>query len=110
MLLRLRFVIPIFLTICMTQSVFAEIPRPEHPFPQMVRSEWLNLNGVWDYAETNDSSDDSYLELDDFPEEITVPFCRESALSGIQRTNFMKNAWYRRAFEVPSNWNNKRVL
>ena len=23
---------------------------PEYPRPQMVRSDWCNLNGLWDYA------------------------------------------------------------
>ena len=27
----------------------AEVPLSEYPRPQMVRSEWLNLNGSWDY-------------------------------------------------------------
>ena len=27
----------------------ANIPRPEHPFPQMVRENWMNLNGTWDF-------------------------------------------------------------
>ena len=25
--------------------------RPEYPRPQMVRKEWLNLNGMWDYPD-----------------------------------------------------------
>ncbi|MEN6311567.1 MAG: hypothetical protein ABFD80_08550, partial [Acidobacteriota bacterium] len=25
-------------------------PRPEYPRPEMVRAEWLNLNGQWDFA------------------------------------------------------------
>ena len=25
------------------------IPRPEHPFPQFVREDWVNLNGTWDF-------------------------------------------------------------
>lgn len=92
------------------QFSYGDIPRPEHPFPQMVRSEWKNLNGVWEYAETQDSTDESFLTLEDYPEEIVVPFCRESPLSGIHRTGFMKNVWYRRSFTTPSEWNSERVL
>ena len=25
----------------------SDIPKPEHPRPQLVREEWLNLNGTW---------------------------------------------------------------
>ncbi|HDR51753.1 MAG TPA: beta-galactosidase, partial [Mariniphaga anaerophila] len=25
-------------------------PLPEYPRPQLVRDQWLNLNGLWDYA------------------------------------------------------------
>ena len=35
-------------------TAMAAIPRPEHPRPGALRSEWLNLNGVWDFAETGD--------------------------------------------------------
>ena len=26
-----------------------QIPRPEYPRPQMVRDDWLNLNGTWEF-------------------------------------------------------------
>lgn len=85
------------------------IPRPEHPFPQMKRSEWLNLNGVWEFAETDDETDIGYLTDKAFPDRINVPFCRESKLSGLERRGFVKNVWYRRTFEVPTDWKSSRI-
>ncbi|MFQ5805170.1 MAG: sugar-binding domain-containing protein [Phycisphaerae bacterium] len=86
------------------------IPRPEHPEPQAVRQHWLNLNGTWEFAETDDVSDESFLARERFPESIVVPFCRESKLSGLGRTGFVKCVWYRRHIEVPESWAGQRVL
>jgi len=32
------------------KDVSPEKVLPEYPRPQMVRREWLNLNGLWEYA------------------------------------------------------------
>ena len=32
------------------QDVDPQAPWPEYPRPKMVREDWLNLNGLWDYA------------------------------------------------------------
>ncbi|NIP68681.1 MAG: hypothetical protein GTO04_05720, partial [Planctomycetales bacterium] len=32
------------------KEVSPETVHPEYPRPQMVREDWLNLNGLWDYA------------------------------------------------------------
>jgi len=85
------------------------LPRPEHPFPQMVRAEWVSLNGTWEFAETDDSSDESFLAAAAYPDKIVVPFCRESKLSGLGRTGFVKNVWYRRTFQKPAEWKSPRV-
>src|SRR5271154_1880176 len=53
--------------------------HPEYPRPQLVRSDWLNLNGLWDYAVTPDS----ISTLPPFTGRILVPFPLESALSGV---------------------------
>ncbi len=87
----------------------AELPRPEHPMPQMTRAEWLNLNGVWDFAEMDDSDDAVWLSDRAYPDKIVVPFCRESKLSGLARTGFVKNVWYRRTFQKPADWKSGRV-
>jgi len=76
--------------------------------PQMVRGEWLNLNGVWEFAETDDGGD-ALLGAASYPDKITVPFCRESKLSGLERKGFVKNVWYRRTFQVPADWKSPRI-
>lgn len=77
--------------------------------PQMVRAEWLNLNGEWDFAETDANGDGEFLGEGPYPDKIVVPFCRESKLSGLERKGFVKNVWYRRTFQVPAGWQSPRV-
>lgn len=43
-------------------------------------------------------------ENGDFSQKITVPFCPESKLSGIEYKDFMNAVWYRRTFAVPDAW------
>ena len=80
---------------------------PEYPRPIMERSQWENLNGLWDYAilpvgkQTPTS----------FDGKILVPFAVESSLSGVQKRLGSENElWYQREFTVPSNWKNNRIL
>ena len=75
----------------------------------MQRAEWLNLNGTWEFAETDDAKDASWLSEKAYPDKIVVPFCRESKLSGLARTGFIKNVWYRRTFQRPADWKSERV-
>lgn len=85
------------------------MPRPEHPMPQLERAEWLNLNGTWEFGETDNSVDSDWLSGRAYPDKIVVPFCRESKLSGLARTGFIKNVWYRRTFQKPADWKSPRV-
>jgi len=94
----------------MAISVTAQqIPRPEHPQPQMKRSEWMNLNGTWEFAETDDSKASFLDNQVIYPDKIVVPFCRESKLSGLERRGFVTNVWYRRTFELPGSWKSPRT-
>ena len=79
----------------------------EYPRPIMERSQWENLNGLWDYAicPANASKPEK------FEGEILVPFPVESSLSGVGREVGDKNAlWYRRTFTVPASWKGKNVM
>ncbi len=103
--------------------------HPEYPRPQMVRKEWQNLNGLWDYAITAKDAPaptqwdeivrgmvngNPIREKQSRPKwdgKILVPFPIESALSGVMKRVYETNRiWYRRTFEVPKKWSEKRVL
>ncbi len=88
-------------------DVTATNAHTEYPRPQMVRDDWLNLNGLWDYAIT--AKDASKPEQ--FDGQILVPFCVESALSGVmKRVGEENRLWYRRTFEIPDGWADRKVL
>lgn len=91
----------------------ASVPLPDYPRPQLKRSEWMCLNGQWDYAggkSVPEAADpQKVFSFKDVNEKILVPFSPESYLSGIQRSGEI-NMWYRRTFEIPSAWKGKHVL
>jgi beta-galactosidase/beta-glucuronidase len=79
----------------------------EYPRPQFVRERWLNLNGLWDYAIAPKTA----AAPTKYEGKILVPFCVESALSGVGRKVTPEDRiWYRRAFAVPAAWAGQRVL
>ncbi|MDZ7718228.1 MAG: glycoside hydrolase family 2 TIM barrel-domain containing protein [Balneolaceae bacterium] len=78
-----------------------------YPRPMMEREEWMNLNGLWDYAirPVNSPAPNSY------DGEILVPFAVESSLSGVmQRLGTENELWYEREIEIPSDWNGKDII
>ncbi|WP_182906893.1 AbfB domain-containing protein [Microbispora sp. H13382] len=79
---------------------------PDYPRPQLVRSDWLNLNGVWEF--TGAPNLDSPPVGRTLPEGVLVPYPIESALSGIKRHE--DTMFYRRTFTVPSGWSGRRVM
>lgn len=80
---------------------------PEYPRPIMERTDWSNLNGLWEYAILRAGQN----EPQKFDGNILVPFAVESSLSGVQKElGKDKELWYKRTFTIPSNWNGKNVL
>lgn len=88
------------------------LPRPEYPRPQFERQQWINLNGVWSFAFDFGRSglERGFNRSTGFDQEIVVPFCPESTLSGIAHTDFIESIWYHRTLEIPVEWRGKRVL
>ena len=88
------------------QQVDPAHPLPEYPRPQMVRSNWLNLNGIWQFQAGGEG--DAVPVNQNLSREILVPFPMESALSGVMEHH--ERSWYRRTFSVPANWSGQRIL
>src|SRR3954471_22255558 len=84
------------LTTPWTSQVSPTNALPDYPRPQLVRPDWLNLNGVWDITLGSSA-----------PASILVPYPIESALSGIQRHD--DSMVYHRTFTVPADWAGRRV-
>lgn len=89
------------------KDVSPEIVHPEYPRPQMVRKDWLNLNGLWDYAITAKDA----AKPEKWDGQILVPFPIESSLSGVgKRVAPTQLLWYRRTFKAPKTPNGGRLL
>ncbi len=88
------------------------VPRSEYPRPQFERESWLCLNGQWEFEidHGNSGRERGVLQKGALEGKITVPFCPESKLSGVEYKDFMKAVWYRRTFVLPEEAYGKRVF
>lgn len=98
----------------MCEQMNCNIPRPEHPRPDFMRDSFYNLNGAWEFAfdDNNIGLKEGWYKPDHkLDKTITVPFCYQSAASGIGPTDEIHSImWYRRKFTVPSEMHGRTVL
>lgn len=98
---------PVEITTRWAKDVKPDQPLNEYPRPQMERSKWKNLNGLWDYAT---SPFDSKFP-GKFQGKILVPFPIESALSGVKKKQSpFELLWYKRNITRPLTRPGERVL
>lgn len=113
------------LTTRWAEAVTPETAWQTYPRPQLVRKDWLCLNGLWDYAVAGAAAwkggrvanaafdpllDPAVHPPDTWDGKILVPYAIESTLSGVQKlVRPGQTLWYRRAFEIPAAWRDRRV-
>lgn len=81
------------------EKVTRENCHRDYPRPQMVRSNWVSLNGDWDYAITSVTNTPG--RPTEWAGKIRVPFAIESVLSGVGKLlepdQFL---WYTRKLQI----------
>lgn len=85
---------------------------PNYPRPQFVRSQWLDLNGEWDFSFDDDHVGVAARWMDHFPatHTINVPFTYETAASGIGEETFHPRIWYRKQLVLSREAEGKRTV
>lgn len=89
------------------------ILRSEYPRPDLVRHDWIGMNGEWEFA--FDDQDQGLVkdwahDPKSFTKKIIVPFPYQSPLSGIGDPAIHPVIWYHRFFTIPSDWAGKQVI
>lgn len=82
----------------MTKSYIKDYPRP-----QLVRQQWENLNGTWDFLFDDEEKGEAQRWFSSFPAspmQICVPFTYETAKSGIGDETLHQTVWYHRTFSA----------
>src|SRR3954464_13401903 len=80
-----------------------------YPRPQLVRKDWISLNGRWDFALDVDGTIQHPRDVR-WHDTIEVPFAPETPASGVNFTGFFRVGWYRREITPPPMKRGERLL
>ncbi len=93
------------------------LPKNEHPTPQFMRNDWINLNGIWTYTINMRPSyfadSVSYNQEEKstgFDKTILIPFSPESELSTVAYKDMIFSIFYHRDLEIPRSFAGKKIL
>jgi hypothetical protein len=79
-------------------NALPDYPRPQLARPSLDHPQWMNLNGLWQYAATDGNAAPAFGK--DLKDKILVPYPIESVLSGVQKhADFVV---YRRLVDIPA--------
>ncbi|KAK4127013.1 glycoside hydrolase family 2 protein [Parathielavia appendiculata] len=86
-------------------------PWPQYPRPQLRRDVWQSLNGIWTFQKAQGPGDVANPPALPLGQEVLIPSCIESGISGIQEMNVI-HMWFGTNFTVPPRWadNGRRVM
>lgn len=102
-------IVPGKITTQWSANVDPAAPLPEYPRPQLVRKNWQNLNGLWQYAILPKAQENTIPAS--FAGNILVPYAVESALSGVGKTVGKDSVlWYKRTVALAPAKKDQQVL
>jgi hypothetical protein len=79
-------------------NAWPDYPRPQLARPSLEQPQWMNLDGLWQYAPGDGKAAPPFGKA--LPGKVLVPYPVESVLSGVQKhSDFM---FYRRLVEIPA--------
>ena len=96
------------LTTPWSEKVNPQNPHPEYPRPGMIRADWKNLNGLWEFQESVEGEAIPFNKT--LKSQILVPFAWESPLSGVRKQFESCRAIYRRKITIPNEWRGQRII
>ena len=94
------------------QAKEQKIYRTEYPRPDFKRDNWESLNGIWgfEYDDENIGEEERWFCGHTFANNILVPFCYQSKLSGIHDTEYHPYVWYRKDFTTNTDIQDESLL